>query len=795
MDIKIRIGASVDGDIGALVFEPMVAAAKRARAKVRAETGGTAKDAVEGARGAAKEQASVERQLLSHRMAMDKQVLTGHVQRTRDAVKQEAALRLSGEKNATAIQVAEIKARASAERTAVRQVANEQRQAARQTASERRVAERAERAQGRADRQADKARVKAEEKADKAGVGMFTGTIGGGMRNFAGVARHGVGLAADMARGAGVDLNVSSMVGKYVGREKLATDITNSAYMPGQSGAAGKRQDPRALMAEADVIGKDTATDSGKVLEGIQKFVGKTGDLASARAIIGDMAKLSRATGTSMEDMVDAAGDVAANLGDVPDKATAISQVMKAVAGGGKQGAIEIRDMATQMAGLAASAGQFEGDRGDNIALLASIAQESRQKGGSKSAAQSVTSVQSMMGTFGKEKRLGAFKKEGVEVYTDKSQTQVRNVQDIITESIGKTKGNLVKMNRMFSDVRAQSAVKGFAMTYNDAKAAAVKENPKIKEDEAHKIGMAAVTAEFDKLKNATMGAKEIEDSFQNSMKTAEAKAQLFQNQLQLIADSVATKVLPKLEELGPKVAKVAEAMGGLVTWAAGNPWKAAGAALAGSISKAGFENVLQQSMGAALTGAGGALGTLGAASLVAAAAVTAYAVGVAAINAIADAKNKDDAAAFFDSATGTNAGSELRAAKAQYETEVKSGAPTPATAQRLELAEAAAQAAKEKLEKRVEGGEHYKRRSEEGMTFDDAAKAPFNSLFDMPGGIGEMRENSASADDLGGLKASLDRLNAIMGAPLKVSGTVDVANMPEGGVPGAAVNPVGRSP
>ena len=74
-------------------------------------------------------------------------------------------------------------------------------------------------------------------------------------------------------------------------------------------------------MREARQVANETGFGANQLMEGLQKFVGKTGDLETGRQVMRDLAKLSKATGTNLEDMVDAAGDVSPSSRTSPTRA------------------------------------------------------------------------------------------------------------------------------------------------------------------------------------------------------------------------------------------------------------------------------------------------------------------------------------------------------------------------------------------------------------------------------------------------------------------------------------------
>jgi hypothetical protein len=454
----------------------------------------------------------------------------------------------------------------------------------------------------------------------KAALGIGGGSGGGGggrfgrrvgywsMRNFSPVTPTlsiGKRIAGDIARGVGLKTDVSSYVQSFTERQKLATDIAASGYQPGAAGAAGVRQDPNVLMAEASKVGKATATDPQQALEGLQKFVAVTGDLETGRAVLGDMAKLAKATGSNLDTVIDAAGEISAKLGDIPDKANVINGVMRQIAGQGKLGAVEMRDFAAQLGKIASLAPQFKGNVQDNIGEMAILMQEARQHGGAANAAQAATGVRNFVATFTKGPRLEALARIGINPYhtTGTGKGTLKSPEEIIRESLRQTKGDQKQLyGKVFSDQRSQSVVRGFANIYNKAGGG--------------KAGDEAVHAEFERLRKATMSQADVDKAAADAMQTVAAKAQLFQNELQDIADRTATKLIPALERAAPTIEKVADAFGSFVNWAAANPGLGIGAALTASIAKAGLENLLraavERSLGAGGGGPGGGAGALG---------------------------------------------------------------------------------------------------------------------------------------------------------------------------------------
>lgn len=452
--------------------------------------------------------------------------------------------------------------------------------------------------------------------------------------------------AGEIARGVGVDFDISSSIQRGVALESSATALSNQGYEPGQSGVNGSRVDPKSLIAQARGINAKYGTlSSTEAIGGLEAFVTKTGDLNTGRAVLESMARLAVATGAGLESAVDAAGDVSLALGDVPNKGARIAEIMNVIAGQGKLGAVEVKDMASQMAKIGASATQFVGDPGKNIELLGAFAQVSRAKGGASSATMAATSVASFVNILKTPARVKAFRKEGIDVY-DKATGLIRNPMDIIREALAKTNGDALRMKSMFANVQGARPVEGFANVYRQAGGG--------------QTGMDAVNAMLNKFLEAGLNGDAIKDNIAAANQTTEAKAKQFQEKMDQVAESVRAKLMPALDALAPSALKLADTLGKVATWAVENPKMAIGAAIATSIARAGIENALRAGIeklivgngsgpvGAGGTGGKGVGGIVGAATVagqmmtIASMAVTTFTVGTMIIDYLFDRSRKE---------------------------------------------------------------------------------------------------------------------------------------------------------
>ncbi len=609
---------------------------------------------------------------------------------------------------------------------------------------------------------------------EESGSGRRGGGGGGGVghrddgyRTALGTTRYmdravrGAGRTAlDIAKGAGVDLDMGTIIGKSVHMGKLATDLSNSGWQPnlpkeeGESAAtaASRNRVPEStLISEARAAGNKAALDPQKALSGMASFVGTSGDLDTARKIIGDLGVLARATGTEFDDMVSAAGEVAAKLGDVPNKGQIVLSVMKTLAGQGKLGAVEIKNMATEMAKVGSVAKSFNMSPEKAMQEMGILMQVARQSGGAKSASVAANSAMALIQTLTKGSTIKNLQKAGIQPFADKEKTKLLSPETMTLAMLYKSKGDLQQLGGMIKDTMAFRAVRGFATVYNEKKGT-----------QAEKLD--AVRAEFAKQRAAVLGEgaggkNELETQFAASMQTSEAKVQLFNNKLSEIGDSIASRVLPALEKLAPTIVNGVEAFGKFVAWAAENPGKALAVALTASIARAsldtvlraGIENLFKSANGGGGAGIGGGAGgklskglmAAGMALTIAAAAITITQVGEMIID---DVSKKREGAKDSTEAALIGADNAVRAALHAK----KGGTADVKTLNAL-------QAEKDKLDARVADAENMKK---EGWKIG-------SGVWSWLGGEGDsfshQNQSDADARRLDELKAEQVKLEAAM--------------------------------
>lgn len=394
------------------------------------------------------------------------------------------------------------------------------------------------------------------------------GIIGTGGRSVMG-SLGAVGTYAGAALGLAGSFAMGSAVQTQLAESARASQLANQAGKPGIKGQ---------LLKEAQGTKGFTGMEA---LEGLGSFTDITGDLDTARKLLPEMSRIALATSTDLADLGSAMGSafipLSDQIKDPTERLKAMNAVMKATAGMGAVGAVEVKDLAGSMAGLAASSNKFTGNSQENLNKMVAIAQAARQRGGAQGAEEAVTSVARFstdLLTKPAQKRLNQL---GVNVFSDKTQTQLKDPTEIIVDVLKKTKGNLVDLNNIFGE-RGVRAVGGFSPLFTQAEA----ENAKLPADKRQKTGEAGATAvrgEMNRLLQASVSDQQIGERVQSRLQDPDMLMKENMKKFNAAVGSellpVLIRLIPEFAKLIPSLAKAAEIFARLVESAAKDPFGA----------------------------------------------------------------------------------------------------------------------------------------------------------------------------------------------------------------------------
>jgi len=614
--VVITVGAQADRSLVDVV-RPLVDSAKKARAQATADVRAAAKAQIEAQRQAGR--MSIEG--FRAEAAVHRQYVRAKIQAERDGAKEAIALQRRATQEAVRGEREKAKAVEHVYQIRQRAIAQQEREAS---------------AQGRS----------------RASTALGIGT--GAMRTLGGIGRAGIGVARDVARGAGVNWDLGSLVGGSVDMQKQAVDLSNAAYR-GKKGE--QRLDPGAIVKQARDVGGEFRLDPSKVIGGLAKFQEFSGDLTTGQAGLREWSMIAKASSTDLEEMIGTAGQISVALGDAfgsdtQAKVKGITDVIKTFGAQGQEGAIEYKNLVSQFPKLQAAAGKFEGDRGENLKKMGALVQIARQYGGAPSATSAATSIAGLGNILSTPARVKAFKDEGIDVFSKKkgSEGKVRDIEEIMKESLAKTGMDPLRFKALFANVVGAKPAEGLASMYRDAGGGAA--------------GQKAVDDLMAKFGGAWTDEK-IAGDLAAQKGTDASKIQDINNKLAAIGAELSSQLLPKLIAAAPAILKFVEGMVGAAAWAADNPGRMIVLAITGSIAKAAIGNAVasgvEKMLQATMAGAGSVGGMAGAGK--AGAALGAIAVGVATftitsaiIDIVGSAVDKGKTSSVADDAAQVNA-------------------------------------------------------------------------------------------------------------------------------------------
>lgn len=202
-----------------------------------------------------------------------------------------------------------------------------------------------------------------------------------------------------------------------------------------------------ALQATAQATG----AQQDDLLAGAEKYQELTGRFEEFTSAMDSFAKVQVATGASMDDIATAAAALSDNLGVRPEE---MMNTFDILAVQGKKGAVELRNLAQELAGVT---GQFAlfGEKGpQGAAQLGAWLQVLRK--GAPSAAEAATQLEALMGAI-RMSHDTLRKKFGINVWADKTKTTLRGLDEITTEILQKIP--MAKWGDVFGRKEAQNAL------------------------------------------------------------------------------------------------------------------------------------------------------------------------------------------------------------------------------------------------------------------------------------------------------------------------------------------------
>ncbi|MCQ2063732.1 MAG: phage tail tape measure protein, partial [Fibrobacter sp.] len=186
----------------------------------------------------------------------------------------------------------------------------------------------------------------------------------------------------------------------------------------------------------------ETGVDANSILNGISKIGEITGDFDFAEKMSVSLAKASKASKTSIEDLAAVASSMKGSMGYSADQ---VLNAFNALIIQGEKGSFTLQSFAAEGKALLASASTFGIKSTDQFAKFGSFLQIVNEK--IKSSAETTTSVSALFSEL-IDKAADIKKKFGVRVF-DKN-NELREFDVIIKEIMAKTGGSLKKLSPVF---------------------------------------------------------------------------------------------------------------------------------------------------------------------------------------------------------------------------------------------------------------------------------------------------------------------------------------------------------
>lgn len=349
----------------------------------------------------------------------------------------------------------------------------------------------------------------------------------------------GLGAAAT---GMGAAVGVVGVAARQeLGLNKRINQIRANARLAGEADP-GEVALRRRFSAFARSTPGQTADSAAAATEAFQSKTGQVLDTDRLK-VLGNIAS---ATGADMSDLASAAAALQRSFGistldDFTDSLAGLAEQ-------GARGAFEIKDMASLMDRMAAAAqGKFAGGT-EGVRQLGGLMQLARTTTGSSEEAATV--IENMMMQM--VAKSGDLKAMGVDVFTDETQTKMRDPMEVIKDFLKESGGDIQKQGEIFA-IRGQRGVNPLGQTYADAyKSATGTEEQKVA------AALDAVDKQFEGFASSVGGYSLIQDIAADQQASASAQLDAAWEE---IRSSVSTQLMPALLDLAKKAPEFAAAL------------------------------------------------------------------------------------------------------------------------------------------------------------------------------------------------------------------------------------------
>ncbi|HEY1695829.1 MAG TPA: hypothetical protein VGG39_26860 [Polyangiaceae bacterium] len=381
-------------------------------------------------------------------------------------------------------------------------------------------------------------------------------------------ARYAGMAAGAMAIGGGFAL--ADAVSQQLAAERSAALLVNLVTTGGTAPAGANVASILARASEVSVAsGMSKESLIGGTLEYSRKAKG--GDFKGAMANMGFFAKLSRVTGTDINEIAGAAGTLQSqnqDLGSID-----MQQMLLDVYAQGKAGSLSMGDVAKQMGTLASTRSSYAGKAADNQRKLLALGQLAAPEGSVEEAGTYIKDLTSEAGAHRKSTR-GVRGLESMGVKFDKY-GRMESPEQMVTSVFKGTGGDITEIEKIFGK-RGTALFRALQPSYTAAGGG--------------DAGLAAVQKQMATVTGATMTTGSLDKQNAEVMGTNAEKIDAAFNKLR---DTLGDKLEPALEKIANKAPELAETLGkvadagaDLLGWLVDNKWEGLAALVGGAIVK-----------------------------------------------------------------------------------------------------------------------------------------------------------------------------------------------------------------
>lgn len=399
--------------------------------------------------------------------------------------------------------------------------------------------------------------------ATRAAARMRARTVGTAARSIRGTL-GAVGATAGTALAIGGSFAISGAVSQHMREIAAASRLANQANRPEIKGQ---------LLREAQGV---KGFSGEQTLGALEAFYTPTGDLDAARAAAQDLGKLALATGTDFGEMAGAAGAafnvIRDSIKDPQKRLEALKEVMGTLTEQGSMGAIEIRDMVTELKGLGAASRKFEGGPVELLKSMGAMAQAAVARGGAASAAEATTAVTRFAADLTKSPAQKALRGMSVDIFADKGKTKLKDPREIMADILGATRGDLTKIEAVMNAESAK-VLAGFSPMFLDAAKKAESEakaggkSDKETRQAGRDAGRDALLAEFNRFANAKTSQESIDKRAASRLSDPDLQ---YEEEIKKFRHAIGSELLPQLTRMVPAIAEATPKITALIksiTW------------------------------------------------------------------------------------------------------------------------------------------------------------------------------------------------------------------------------------